>query len=363
MENKLEGQSIQTATLLNSASKIQLQQFILLRILWPTSKQAHQLGSATERCRWISNDNLEVAKAFLSGLPAWKAYVGSLGKSGRELRENGFSGLDTFTLARLYQLRTSELITSSKDVSMPKVDFSPVAKRTRSQTGRAQNPSAHVGSARPVTPATPTPAPRRVPGPDHHPQDQALGLDLDPASGSTDQDDGNLEALGIEALTLAESMDESVHWMSPLSPFTGDFSRDEKVISDEQIVNMALLAWLDSLTIHLASLKTEWSPERLAFVVKDNRQLKVYEARVDGYLRHRDHSHDVLAIIEVKPFARFMSRDAIRMQEGAQMAAWISQQPPPQSELDKAHTVPGHEFRYGVLPSLCRVLLTLPLMG
>lgn len=54
---------------------------------------------------------------------------------------------------------------------------------------------------------------------------------------------------------------------------------------------------------------------------------KLFEARVDGIL-HRKKDDKVYAIIEVKPFRRDPSQSAIRMQEAAQMASWISSHHP-----------------------------------
>ncbi|PNP78328.1 hypothetical protein FNYG_08274 [Fusarium nygamai] len=57
-------------------------------------------------------------------------------------------------------------------------------------------------------------------------------------------------------------------------------------------------------------------------------QPRCMKARVDGLLRVKDRT---CAIVEVKPFIRYGSEktlDKIRMQETAQMAAWIAQDPP-----------------------------------
>ena len=51
----------------------------------------------------------------------------------------------------------------------------------------------------------------------------------------------------------------------------------------------------------------------------------------DGALRSRSKKEEmgIFAIVEVKPFSRKTHRRGICMQESAQMAAWVSQQPPP----------------------------------
>lgn len=59
---------------------------------------------------------------------------------------------------------------------------------------------------------------------------------------------------------------------------------------------------------------------------------KIMTARTDGYLQasranQSPDTSDALAIIEVKPFRRFTvssNEKAVKIQEGAEMAAWIS---------------------------------------
>jgi hypothetical protein len=129
------------------------------------------------------------------------------------------------------------------------------------------------------------------------------------------------------------------HQISPWSPYTGDPARDKTTIRDEQVVNAALVDFLIALTIDHTDLEEmNWAADRHAFVVKNRRSgrlAKVYEARVDGVLCRGEYLKDdaeILVIMEVKPFCRSEKLDAIRMQETAQMAAWISQQPPSKPE-------------------------------
>jgi len=57
------------------------------------------------------------------------------------------------------------------------------------------------------------------------------------------------------------------------------------------------------------------------------RRKKIFEARVDGVLRTHQ-GLEIKAIAEVKPYLRRQGRYEIRMQEAAQMAAWICTNPP-----------------------------------
>ena len=51
-----------------------------------------------------------------------------------------------------------------------------------------------------------------------------------------------------------------------------------------------------------------------------------YVAHVDGHM-HIKGKEETLAIMDVKPYLRSEKPDPIRMQEAAQMAAWISGEP------------------------------------
>ncbi|EFX01704.1 hypothetical protein CMQ_8170 [Grosmannia clavigera kw1407] len=70
-----------------------------------------------------------------------------------------------------------------------------------------------------------------------------------------------------------------------------------------------------------------WVPDPKVFVLNDKKNSRrLLEARVDGYLRKRMGA-SAYGIVEVKPYVRTSHTDQIEWQEGAQMAAWISQTP------------------------------------
>lgn len=88
---------------------------------------------------------------------------------------------------------------------------------------------------------------------------------------------------------------------------------------DEQIVNTALIVLLNALTIHLESFSSKWTLHRKTFIAAFG--VAEFEARTDGYLN--DHRDNPSIIVEVKPVMRSTKLSAIRMQESAQMVAWI----------------------------------------
>lgn len=154
---------------------------------------------------------------------------------------------------------------------------------------------------------------------------------------SIDDDDESLET------SDDDESPETEDYISPFSPPTGDLGHAFKSISDEQIVNTALLLYLEALLINFVGIQADWTPERHALVVKRYNGQKVYEARLDGFLRYqRDQNNPIMAIVEVKPFSRDTDPDdSTRKQESAQMAAWICQHPPTPAELTS-----GSKFRY-----------------
>jgi hypothetical protein len=85
---------------------------------------------------------------------------------------------------------------------------------------------------------------------------------------------------------------------------------------DEQVVNTALINFLASITQYFPC-PAQWTLKRKAFHIHD------FEARIDGFLM--DKRQVTKAIIEVKAAQRHNRHHVsrVRMQEGAQMAAWI----------------------------------------
>lgn len=322
-ELELENQSIHTYCYADSGSKISLKQFFLLRVL-RAKKRAEQVLGASEFRGWELDRHLETSREFLKEVPGWDQYISSYHRSLAELQSGRFSSLGIFSLVRLYQLNVGAVDASSEGATN-KVAFTPIAMRTRARTGGAE--------PRPTTPVTPTPSSRSWKTPE-------TGNDY----GISGDEDMSILEKDLSALSLSGNTPRKID-ISPQSPLTEDFARILKDASDEQIVNMALLVFLDAIVIHCPLVKTDWTPERRGFTVKDRRQSKVYEARVDGFLRHRIRDDEILAIIEVKPYAREGRADAVRMQEGAQVAAWISQHPPPATELTKDGRHPSLPFR------------------
>ena len=130
--------------------------------------------------------------------------------------------------------------------------------------------------------------------------------------------------------------------------------------SDETYVNMALLVLLQALTVSMAqrgkSFDTrldfgdlDWLADRLPLKLhrrhSESQVVELMEARVDGYLCKRRFEDGMpqfnnvpLAVVEAKACTRRAAGSAIRWQESAEMACWVS-------SLDEKHE------NYGLLQS------------
>lgn len=119
-----------------------------------------------------------------------------------------------------------------------------------------------------------------------------------------------------------------------------------KPAADEFYVNTALVLFLQHIVMLVGDefSSLEWVGARLAFKLTESvtttnldtgdshtSKRPIMEARVDGYCCDRGSQFEAelndvpLAIVEVKPFTFRSALTAIRRQEGAEMAAWISQ--------------------------------------
>ncbi|KAI1084508.1 hypothetical protein F5B20DRAFT_208879 [Whalleya microplaca] len=100
---------------------------------------------------------------------------------------------------------------------------------------------------------------------------------------------------------------------------------------DEQIVNSALILFLQAVTAFNANVKGHWSIERKAFHARTKDGEKIYRADTDGILEL--YSGHISALVEVKRSDRVGVSVAkeIKMQEVAEIAAWISEDPPTMS--------------------------------
>lgn len=193
-------------------------------------------------------------------------------------------GEGNFTLARHYQLQ----VANTKDKTNPLTLATPIAHRARSRELSRKLADMHLG--------TPT------------------------------KSNNISKTLNIEEIDVDDPFDipETPIPGSP-NPFreiTPAPKELENVLypptKDEQIVNCALVIFLNALTIPF-KLANDWTLHRKVFkAMFDDAS---FEARTDGYLD--DRQGNAQAIIEVKPVTRSKKSTLIQMQESAQMVAWV----------------------------------------
>ncbi|KIX02801.1 uncharacterized protein Z518_08744 [Rhinocladiella mackenziei CBS 650.93] len=272
-----------------SASKITYEQFLHLRVLW-TGKRAKDFADEDTRRTWLRDEHYFEAIHLLASFPPWKLYLDSL-ESPLDL-QIAFPNLGTFSLVRYLQVKLTKY--PENENFTPK--FSPIAHRTRSKFSDMLRTAAK--------------SPSRV---------VARNLFSTPVR-------NRLNSLPLSSDSLPSVAEQSARTDIPDSvpPISKD-TKNQPSADDEQIVNVALVHFLNAVTMHFVPM-ADWSFERKSFQLGNKKNGKGYEARVDGFLG-RLSDQQVMAILEVKPCARFRQRSNIRMQESGQMAAWICQFP------------------------------------
>lgn len=253
---------------LKSASRGSREQFLLLRVLWQTHIPSDFL-KFFDLEPWLL-----AAKEKLETLSSWKKYCQSF---------TGPIPEGTFAPARHYQLEVSK--TEQHDIEIG-VLFSPKVHRTRSKVQAEQLPIRQPD----FTITTPPRAPNQVFETPHIDDDEADSSPLGPSSSPP----SHWSTIALEN-----------QFMYPPT-------------KDEQIVNTALLDFLNALTLHF-NLNVIWSLHRMPLIAEFANSK--FEARVDGYLA--DRSGDIKAIIEVKSALRQSKEPQIRIQESHQIVAGL----------------------------------------
>ena len=175
----------------------------------------------------------------------------------------------------------------------------PIAKRTRSH------------QAPPGPPQTPTPLPRLK---------------------STSLEEDIMALTRLKSISLEEDAPETPESPEELPSGMGSVAKYEEAevnVRDEQTVNQCLINLMLPITWPLG-ISGNIDPQRKAFTfVLDGKQW--YEARVDGIVTHKGRPTDVIGFLEVK---RGRRADSVRLQEAAQMVAFIKMESAAQDSKD-----------------------------
>ena len=273
----------------DSASKIGDPQYLALRALW--NMQDH---SKFKPHKWGIHST-ERARQMLRNLPHWKNYLRAVSKRVPvdkilPIRDD----LGDFKHVWYHQqlIRLTEGTPDLED----NLKFTPVAKRTRALS---------IGYNRNLF------------------QEAPKGAKM--SSLTKRLRDVHLEEAVQEAQN--ESSSSSFEGLeSPMDNFARDpdYKDEEETfpsVSDENVVNTGFVSFASVLTYSIEGVKAHWSQERKGFKVGEIDGIKLYEARTDGHLFLPSNKTSKV-IIEVKPTMRDKA-PRVRMQETAQMAAWI----------------------------------------
>ena len=251
----------------------------MLRVLWKAKDKNFFKPANFGLAEWV-----ERASRQLEEYGSWKSYRASF---------SGALSEGTFALARFYQKQVSwvpeDVSFNSHVATVP----SPISKHTRSRSRRLEE------WLRQATLETPSKTPKDPP---EAPKTPSTNVSSDSGSEEDDSPDVPYSSGPPELLDL-------------------NFPKTK----DEQIVNTALLDFLNAFIVH-RSLPVQWSLYRKPFIA-DFAKASV-QARTDGCLEEV-RSEKVHAIVEVKPIVRAKARFSIPMQEAAQMVAWIKTNPDP----------------------------------
>ncbi|KAE8406285.1 hypothetical protein BDV37DRAFT_269932 [Aspergillus pseudonomiae] len=269
----LVGKTVHTAELA-SASKMDFKQFLLLRVLWKL-----HLGNRLSSLPPVLEPYHTQATILLNKSQSWASYCSSI--------VNGENPEGSFAIARHYQVKAA----NNGKCMRPDSFDTPVAKRTRSYTRRNLEEEFRNLQV------------------DETPSKSLTPISQMPISEDSSDDDSVVADPLLPPPTPAALVPEDLQKL--MFPPT----------KDEQIVNTALVVFLNSLTIHFPMIKRcDWTLHRKAFVPQFEEAR--FESRTDGYLD--DGKGNPYALIEVKPIIRaLINQSRIQVQEGSQMASWI----------------------------------------
>ncbi|KXG51993.1 uncharacterized protein PGRI_082770 [Penicillium griseofulvum] len=203
-----------------------------------------------------------LAKEKLEGYESWSRYCRSF-----QSKHESLEG--TFAIARYCQRQAAK----TKPKAEPQAFHTPISSRTRGAVSQVAKGMAGLRLEPPVTPT------RKGPRPSH-------GTPLIPSP--------------TDDMDLDEESSPSPSHMQFISPVKRELGNIlYPPTKDEQIVNTALIVFLDALTIHF-DLSSQWTLHRKAFTATFEQA--EFEARTDGYLDSPRGKPRVL--IEVKPVLR-----------------------------------------------------------
>ncbi|OJD10982.1 hypothetical protein ACJ73_09640 [Blastomyces percursus] len=276
----------------DSASKIEDPQYLTLRALWKIERRTQ-----FEPHQWDIHGAAK-ARQMLEDLPHWKNYIQAVSKKVPvdEILPIPYD-LGDFKLVWYYQ----QLIWWAKSTPdlEDNLNFTPISKRTRGQSNMLDRRNIFMETPSKVSSLT-----KKFR--EAHLEETVYDNQMETAS--TDEE--------LEPDTPADNLEKDPDFRNR------QVDKEEfPPVSDENVVNTGLIGFASVVTFSIKGVKAHWSQKRKGYKVGENNGTKLYEARTDGHLSLPNDSNSK-AIVEVKPTMRGES-PRVRMQETAQMAAWI----------------------------------------
>ena len=279
-----------------SASKLALEQFLALKVIWNFQSNINVLcrkdwaqrlgtnpGAIIDAC-----DNLRVEDA-------WNEYLKVIPNK-RPPNSAISDRLGRFAMVLQNQRIVFELNVAKRD--MLKVEGSPMKTRSGLRLGE----SGHIH------------------GPQWNLEEEHVGGGVDDP-----QRQGKHPSPARSQSTASSKADTEHSAASFMSWFDDTISKAERAaMADEQVVNTAAISLLQSLFVH-GTRTAYWTPQRKGFRFGKTS----FKAYTDGHLQIAGESRSA-AIVEVKARRRppTTSKDfKIEWQESAQMALWIREEP------------------------------------
>ncbi|KAL3461975.1 hypothetical protein BJX64DRAFT_288927 [Aspergillus heterothallicus] len=297
------GETLHNATL-TSGSKVQEKQFLLFQVLWKDEQTR-----ALPLKEYELDQFHKAAGAFLKDYPSWNVYKENISRRG------DMSKVEESTFALVLDLQHGAALVTEDEVSESLTfALSPVSSRTRQATTAKDRDRYNA--------QTPT---RRKP-----PKQPTMG-------GLYDEESEDEDMETPATVTPPTKQMANLRMDPPAAEEVRELTKHQS--KDEQIVNAALISFLSALTLHghrgtRQSLDNAWSLHRLPLIADFGDAC--YEARTDGYLYDKGKGGGTIrALVEVKAAQRARKEKPIRMQEAAQMVAWLKCHPERERCLNK----------------------------
>ncbi|KKZ68153.1 hypothetical protein EMCG_06164 [[Emmonsia] crescens] len=278
-----------------SASMTDLRHFLTFRALWTVKRQAQFFPEI-----W-GIKNISGAHKLLENISGWSAYLDQFDKP--KTAPLPIPKLQSFSLVWYYQ----------------RFIFRVVGDESSSRVSARLRPRPAQDKDNRDTSPTPPPKCPSTPPLERSRRNLSLEVTFDKLDIQSDDDSNHSVETTPESITNRPS---------PQSPAAAESKVIYPRVADEQIVNTALIIFLNAISIESDGVKAEWSLQRKIFrVLKPNESTILFRAATDGHLSMLDKPEvSSKAIVEVKPFMRNFGLQT-RYQETAQMVAWIFTEP------------------------------------